>query len=129
MTNQTSDDKTLFKSILYERILVNLRTYDNTSLVLYANDHINNFVHIYINNGTELIYLFNYGNEIKNITIDYPKLNSGETVQVAIIRNENSTILHVNDYNRTVPFGVLLLEEYSNKPWSNSDKGKIYIKK
>jgi hypothetical protein len=46
-------------------------------------------------------------------------LNNGKSIQVAVIRSETSTTLHVNDHNATLEKGVLLLEEYSNKPWSN----------
>ena len=59
------------KSMLLENILINLRTYDTHSLILYANDHLNNFAHLYISNGT-IVYLFNAGNEIKNITVENP---------------------------------------------------------
>lgn len=58
--------------MLLENILINLRTYDTHSLILYANDHLNNFVHLYISNGTNIVYLFNAGNEIKNITVENP---------------------------------------------------------
>lgn len=58
--------------MLSDKILINIRTYDLYSLILYANDHLNNFVHLYISNGTNLVYLFNVGNEIKNITVNYP---------------------------------------------------------
>lgn len=58
--------------MLLKNILINLRTYDTHSLILYANDHLNNFVHLYISNGTNIVYLFNAGNEIKNITVENP---------------------------------------------------------
>ena len=48
--NNTDPEKTLLKSMLTENILINLRTYDSNSLVLYANDHLNNFVHLFIQN-------------------------------------------------------------------------------
>lgn len=69
-----SDDdgeKILLKSMFERNILINLRTYDTHSLILYANDHLNNFVHLYISNGTSIVYLFNAGNEIKNITVQH----------------------------------------------------------
>lgn len=66
------EEKLLLKSMLVKNILINLRTYDTHSLILYANDHLNNFVHLYISNGSSIVYLFNVGNEIKNITVQYP---------------------------------------------------------
>lgn len=67
-----SEEKLQLKSMLLENILINLRTYDKHSLILYANDHLNNFIHLYISNGTNIVYLFNAGNEIKNITVSNP---------------------------------------------------------
>lgn len=70
--DEESEETVLLKSILLQNILINLRTYDTHSLILYANDHLNNFAHLYISNGTSIVYLFNAGNEIKNITVEYP---------------------------------------------------------
>lgn len=125
-TDQT-DEKGLLQKIFHEQILINLRTYDATSLVMYANDHLNNFVHLYLDNGTEVVYLFNHGNEIHNITVSHVELNTSKSIQIAIERNEDNTTLHVNDNNFTIGIGVLLLDEYSNKPWANPEKGTIYL--
>lgn len=102
--------------------MINLRTYDTTSLILYANDHLNNFVHLYLDNGTQVVYLFNHGNEIHNITVENKELNSSKSVQIAIERTNDSTTLHVNENKTTLPLGVLLLTEYSNKPWLNAER-------
>ncbi|XP_014478319.1 PREDICTED: uncharacterized protein LOC106746323 isoform X4 [Dinoponera quadriceps] len=116
------EEKILLKSMLLENILINLRTYDTHSLILYANDHLNNFVHLYISNGTNIVYLFNAGNEIKNITVENPNVNTGISVQIAIIRGDNWTTLHVNEYNVTLNATPVLLDTYSNKPWINPEK-------
>lgn len=225
--------------MLVQNILINLRTYDTHSLILYANDHLNNFVHLYISNGTSIVYLFNAGNEIKNITVQHPGgwplffrnslrqnsvpswtvykfpkryrssngepktnrdlfdsdetniarkidfrnfstrnveidissvniispweepkqvfqqflqklfelwkkatnswickvfivvfcrffcrvgVNTGISVQIAIVRSEKSTTLHVNENNVTLDAVPLLLDSYSNKPWINPEK-------
>lgn len=123
--SDNTTEKEIMQNIFRDRLLINLRTYDTTSLVLYANDHLNNFVHLYLDNGTQVVYLFNRGNEIHNITVDYSELNTSRSVQIAIERNEDNTTLYVNDRNSTVQFGTLLLEEYSNKPWLNPQKGKF----
>lgn len=115
----------MIKGIFEEKILLNLRTYDTTSLILYANDHLNNFVHLYLTDGEKIIYLFNYDNEIYNITVNYPQVNSSKSVQLAIEREENQTTLYVNDRNATIPVGVSLLQNYSNKPWLNPEDGKV----
>ncbi|XP_011062628.1 PREDICTED: uncharacterized protein LOC105150935 isoform X2 [Acromyrmex echinatior] len=116
-----NEERLQLKSMLLENILINLRTYDIHSLILYANDHLNNFAHLYISNGT-IVYLFNAGNEIKNITVENPNVNTGISVQIAIIRGENWTTLYVNEYNVTVNATPILLDTYSNKPWTNPEK-------
>lgn len=117
------EQKNSLIKVFEEQILINLRTYDVTSLILYANDHLNNFILLYLDNGTEVVYLFNHGNVIRGITVDYNELNTSKSVQIAIQRNENSTTLYVNDQNATVPYGVNLLTNYSSKPWENPELG------
>jgi Laminin G domain len=124
LSNALPQEKTIFRAIMEENILVNLRTYDDHSLVLYANDHFNNFIHLYVTNSNEVVYLFNYGNEIVNLTIMNNELNSGKSIQVAITRTKTSTTMHVNEKNTTIDKGFLLLEEYSNRPWANPEKGE-----
>lgn len=111
----------MLRGILRENLLINVRTYDYHALILYAHDNANNFVHLYITNANEIVYLYNYGNEIVNLTISNKDLNSGKNIQIAIIRNESTTTLHVNDFNVTLEKGTQLLEDYSNKPWSNPE--------
>ncbi|XP_048515012.1 uncharacterized protein LOC105689244 isoform X2 [Athalia rosae] len=120
--NDEDEEKLLLKSMLVENVLINLRTYDTDSLLLYANDHLNNFLHLYISNGSSIVYLFNSGNELKNITVDYPDVSSGNSVQIAIVRTEINTTLHVNDVNVTLDAVPILLDTYSNKPWINPEK-------
>lgn len=137
-------EELLLQSMLSENILINLRTYHENSLVLYANDHFNNFLHLYISNGTSIVYLFNSKNEIKNITVEYsgeetidlfnpaeyrhvvnvlsiPEVTNGESVQIAIIRGEKNTTLHVNEVNFTLDAVPDQLDSYSNKPWINPE--------
>ncbi|XP_065161032.1 axotactin-like isoform X1 [Atheta coriaria] len=116
------DENFVLREIFEDLVLINLRTYDKTSLILYANDHLNNFVQLYLENGTKVVYMFNYGNEIKNLTVEYAELNTSTSVQIAIERNEFNVTLHVNDKNTTLNVGVLLHDEYSHKPWINPEK-------
>lgn len=126
LTNDTSPEKTILSKIFTEQILVNLRTYETNALIFYANDNLNNFVHLYIENATQVVFLFNYGNVIHNLTVHYSELNSSKSIQIAIVRSNLSTIMHINDKNCSIPIGVKLLQEYSNKPWSNPEKGKSF---
>lgn len=125
--NDTSPEKVVLSKIFTEQILVNLRTYETNALVFYANDHLNNFVQLYIENATNVVFSFNHGNIIKNLTVRYTELNSSKPVQIAIVRQNNNTTMYVNDNNSSIPIGVKLLEEYSNKPWSNPEKGNCFF--
>lgn len=111
----------VLQSILHENLLINIRTYDTHALILYAHDNFNNFVHLYLTNSNEVVYLYNFGHEIVNLTVSNKDLNSGKSMQIAVIRNDHHTVLHVNEFNSTLDNGVLLLEEYMNKPWANPE--------
>ena len=52
-------------------------------------------------------------------------VSDGQSVQIAIIRSENKTILNVNHRNKSLQAGVVMLTKYSNKPWINPEKGNI----
>lgn len=106
---------------------MNLRTYDYNSLVLFANDNLNNFIHLFIHNGTKIIYLFNYEDEIVELNVTYGNINKGESVQIAIVRTKNTTTLHVNEKNTTINKVAKLLTNYTNKPWINPELGKFQI--
>lgn len=127
LTNATGNAaKEQLRRIFHDNILINIRTYDSHSLVLYVNDHYNNFVHLYITNSNEVVFLYNYGDEIVNLTIVDAELSSGKSIQVAIVRSDSdtTTTMHVNAQNVTVERGgVRLLEEYSNRPWVNPERG------
>lgn len=112
---------------MVQNVLMNLRTYDDNALVLYANDNLNNFIHLFIHNGTEIIYLFNNEDEIVQMNVTYEKINKGESVQIAIIRTENTTTLHVNDKNTTIDKVASLLSNYTNKPWRNPELGEFFL--
>lgn len=122
--NISSAEKDIIKTIFHESILINIRTYDSHSLVLYANDQFNNFIHLFITHSNEVVYLYNYGDEIVNLTIIHNELNSGKSIQIAIIRTEDTTTMFVNDKNITITKGYKLLDLYTNKPWTNAEKGK-----
>lgn len=116
-----AESSLVLRGILRENLLINIRTYDTQALILYAHDNFNNFIHLYIKNSNEVVYMFNYGSEIVNLTVSNKELNSGKSIQIAVIRSESATVLHVNEFNATLDKGVLLLEEYSNKPWANPE--------
>ncbi|XP_043071539.1 uncharacterized protein LOC6558003 isoform X3 [Drosophila grimshawi] len=117
------DEREMLKGILSQDLLINLRTYDTNALVLYANDHYNNFVHLYISQAREIVFLYNYGDEIVNLTLlDETLVSNLKSIQVAIVRGEQETRMHVNQRSASIDRGTLLLDEYANKPWSNPEK-------
>ncbi|XP_043070141.1 axotactin isoform X1 [Drosophila bipectinata] len=118
----TEGEREVLKGILNQNLLINLRTYDTNALVLYANDHYNNFVHLYISLGREIVFLYNYGDEIVNLTLPDDTLTTLKSIQVAIVRGEQETRMHVNQKSVSIDRGTLLLDEYANKPWSNPEK-------
>ena len=67
--NFTSAEKQMFANAFNSTIFLNIRTYDRNSVIMYINDHVNNFVHVYIRSGEVITFLFNYGKEIQNISI------------------------------------------------------------
>lgn len=51
-------------------------------------------------------------------------LATGQSMQILIDRNPDSTTLHVNKVNKTIEVPLLLTERYSRKPWTNREKGE-----
>lgn len=72
LSHTVDNERHILSKVLSENILLNLRTYDYNSLLLYANDHLNNFVQLHIQDGKYIVFLFNSDNKIINITVEYP---------------------------------------------------------
>jgi len=72
LSHTVDNEWRILSKVLSENILLNLRTYDYNSLLLYANDHLNNFVQLHIQDGKYIVFLFNSDNKILNITVEYP---------------------------------------------------------
>lgn len=51
-------------------ILLNLRTFDTRSLVFYAYDYHNNFVQLHIEEAHRVVFTFNSGNTIYDVSVD-----------------------------------------------------------
>lgn len=71
INNITELSQESYYKLLTKNILMNLRTYDENSLILHANDHLNNFVQLFIINGNSVVFVFNHFHEIYNITVKY----------------------------------------------------------
>lgn len=70
--NITELSQESYYKLLTKNMLMNLRTYDENSLILHANDHLNNFVQLFIINGNSVVFVFNHFHKIYNITVKYP---------------------------------------------------------
>lgn len=60
---QLSNDSLLYPWNLVKNILLNIRTYQETALILYASDHLNNFIQLH-KNGSSLVLTFNSNSTI-----------------------------------------------------------------
>lgn len=72
INNITELSQESYYKLLTKDILMNLRTYDYNSLILHANDHLNNFVQLFIMSGNSVVFVFNHFHKIYNITVKYP---------------------------------------------------------
>ena len=100
--------------------MFSFRTYARSALLLYAHDMFNNFVQIHTENGTNVVFTFNWLRRIvrRDITLGSP-LVSGQIVQVKIDRSyKNSTLFIVNQKSVFIPFPVAFMKESSpDREW------------
>src|SRR5690349_9093563 len=107
------------RSILQQDIVLSFRTHAKFALLLYAHDTVNNFVQLHIENGTNVVFTFNYIRRIvrREIFLGTP-LASGQTVQVKVDHSKNSTLFIVNQKTVYIPFPRDLIKETAiSKPW------------
>lgn len=74
---QLSNESNIYPPYLVKNILLNIRTYQESALIFYANDHLNNFVQLH-KNSSSLVMTYNSNSTI--ITVQVPieeELNSG----------------------------------------------------
>jgi hypothetical protein len=55
------------------------------------------------------------------LRVEYKGLSRGQTVQVAIIRGDGSTTLHVDEASDSVVAPLKILTDYTNQPWINPE--------
>ncbi|KAF4522760.1 hypothetical protein B566_EDAN012350 [Ephemera danica] len=122
-------DEAFVKSVLLssnatetqENLLLNVRTHQHRAILLYAHDHLNNFVQLHIENGDTVVFAFNSGDNIEVLRVQHKGLTRGESVQIAIIRGLEATTLHVEDGQSSTTAPFKLLTKYLNKPWRNPE--------
>lgn len=113
--------------ILLNDILISFKTYETQGLLLYANDHLNNFIMLHINQSS-VVLTFNSRRSIVNGAVDIgSKLNDGSVVQIRIVRQLNQTLLEVYtncltdcvQHSISIKTPLNLLTEYYHTPWQS----------
>lgn len=83
---QLSNDSLLYPSFLVKNILLNIRTYQETALILFASDHLNNFIQLH-KNGSSLVLTFN-----SNSTIIYAQVPIEDEPNIMTVSNQATSI-------------------------------------
>ncbi|XP_059474027.1 axotactin isoform X2 [Neocloeon triangulifer] len=108
------------RKVLSENILINIRTHQKRALILHAYDHWNNFIKLQLDNDL-VVFSFNSGNKIEVLRARHEGLSRGQPVQIAIIRGDGSTTLHVEEATDSVVAPLQILSNYTNQPWINPE--------
>ncbi|XP_065333627.1 axotactin isoform X4 [Cloeon dipterum] len=106
--------------ILTENVLINIRTHQKRALILHAHDNNNNFIKLQLEEDT-IVFSFNSGNKIEVLRAKHEGLSRGQPVQIAVIRGDGSTSLHVDEATDSVVAPLHILKNYTNKPWINPE--------
>ncbi|KAK7082018.1 hypothetical protein SK128_004251 [Halocaridina rubra] len=118
------------ESILSENFMLNFRTHSSSGTILFAYNHLHNFIQLHLASENQVDFLFNYGNEIKKIevtAVDGVVFNQGQPVQVLVERTAFLTALTVytegQTFSTTLDVGLLQLQEdqYQQFPFEESD--------
>lgn len=114
-------------SILEKDIFISFKTYEKGGLLLYANDHLNNFIMIHLNQ-TSVVFTFNSQRSIVNGVVDIgERLSDGSLVQIRIDRQPNQTIFEVYtncaiecvQHSALIATPLSVLTEYYHSPWKS----------
>lgn len=139
------------RGFFHQDILINLRTFDSRSLIFYAYDYHNNFVQLHIEDGNQVVFTFNSANTIHSVSTvvkgNYLSLatikirsyfstrwisrrlglTSGQSIQILVDREAESTALHVNTAKSIIEAPLSLMQSYARAPWINKEKGKTIL--
>ncbi|XP_053211082.1 axotactin-like isoform X2 [Panonychus citri] len=112
--------------VLNKQISLSFRTYEGSGLILYANDHLNNFIQLHLFNKSVIFTANNHRTIVSGRVRVGPELISGNLIQLVVDRQPNFTTLSVYtgcERNCSAPLSVGinttlgLLKEYNQKPW------------
>lgn len=92
------------------------------ALLLYANDHLNNFVQLHIKSGTTLVFTFNNLRDIVSVELDVgAELSSGKVIQVLVQRSTFKTKITANGISKEGHDYMGLLDSYFQQPWTSGE--------
>lgn len=116
--NKTNENETYFMSpVLEQDILLSFRTYEKKALLLYANDHLNNFVQLHFDEGKRVLFTFNSDRSVVQGIVEIPGISKGLPVQIKLSRNKDKTILIVNNKQSVINRPMKFVETYRQDPW------------
>ncbi|XP_054154216.1 axotactin-like [Oppia nitens] len=113
--------------ILEKDITISFRTHMANALIFYANDYMNNFVQLHIENGTHVIFTFNTMDRVVRGAVKVDDiLTAGIPIQIKIDRSDRSkTVLMANDAYVVIKHSIKFLTKYSQKPWKSGDEYEL----
>ncbi|XP_046578022.1 LOW QUALITY PROTEIN: contactin-associated protein-like 2 [Haliotis rubra] len=115
--------------ILMDTIILSFRTFQSDALLLYAHDHLNNFVQLKLTGGNTITITFNsYKNIISDsITLKNEVLNDGQWQQVIAEHFYNFTRLHVHSETKVIQVKRYRLDKYARRPFDRSEKEDVLM--
>jgi len=116
---QVTNNSLLYSSFMMKNMLLNIRTYQETALILYASDHLNNFIQLH-KNGSSLVLTFNSNATI--ITAQVPIV--GEFDSIASIPNQVANVMPTLETNINLSPSNLTQAIASNTNGSQSSPNK-----
>ncbi|XP_064112749.1 axotactin-like isoform X4 [Macrobrachium nipponense] len=117
------------EKLFNETFYLNFRTHEEKGLLIFAYNYLHNFAQLHLARPNEVVFLFNYGREVKKMSVvanDGVVFNKGQSVQVKVLRTNTSTSLHVftegNYFKESLKVGFSLLQEddYEQFPFGDS---------
>ncbi|XP_078602889.1 axotactin-like isoform X1 [Branchiostoma floridae x Branchiostoma japonicum] len=104
-------------SVLHAGIRFGFRTVETDFVLIYAHDHVNNFVQFEVRDGLGLSVRFNLGDKVTEVTVMATGISSGEWVDVVMSRSDNYLNIAANKTTKTVFIPVNLLSDYGQNPF------------
>lgn len=116
-------DMTQYSGMLDKTIVLSFRTLETEALLLYAHDHLSNFVQMELQQGNTVVFTYNSDNAIVRGSITAPgNLNDGKWKQVIAQEYYNLTKLIMGEQSTIIEFKRVKLNTYSMDPFQDSSQ-------